>query len=535
MGATQLVVAVPIVFLELILRSTLVPGQPISSASIPGTNLLQLDNASQGSRQSDDTVRVDPLDNFDKYRGGYDITNKHYWSSTAFTGISGYSIGILWLLVGLLCGSFLLATLCCCRNRRNGKLKNKYPCLKQCYLWPIILSISLTILAVTASGLVLGGNERFHSRAKTVLDIIIDTANGASDTIYNTTGAMKGIRDNLGSTNESIIENFGASGKSISDASFFLMSTSEKLDAEAANIRRQARKNSRLIDKGLKIVYIVITLTISLNLTAVVAVSIIQFLKSRSRALHLLITFCWFLTALCWLFFGIYFFLHNFSRDTCTALENFQENPNNSSLSSILPCDELISAKPVLSDVGSGVYNLVNQINANLSALQRSSSAFFAICNPFTAPPTNEYRPDDCPENTIRVRDIPEVLKVLTCSDSNNGTCEDGQFIPASTSKTLTAYAVSLQDLLDAFPGMQNLLECKSVKDAFSEILLKHCKPLKRKVHMVWASLVCLAMIMVLLVLVWIVEAQHEQEHHSKDGSVKPHSTKVDGLEHGAA
>ena len=52
-----------------------------------------------------------------------------------------------------------------------------------------------------------------------------------------------------------------------------------------------------------------------------------------------------------------------FSGDTCTALENFQENPYNNSLSSILPCDELLSARPVLFDVSAGIYNLVNEVN----------------------------------------------------------------------------------------------------------------------------------------------------------------------------
>ena len=52
-----------------------------------------------------------------------------------------------------------------------------------------------------------------------------------------------------------------------------------------------------------------------------------------------------------------------FSSDTCTALENFQENPYNNSLSSILPCDELLSAESVLFDVSAGIYNLVNEVN----------------------------------------------------------------------------------------------------------------------------------------------------------------------------
>ena len=75
-----------------------------------------------------------------------------------------------------------------------------------------------------------------------MVDIIIDTANEASQTIYNTTGAMKDIRDNL-----------GASGSDAETASF-LTSTSRELDSEAADIHRQAKNNRHKIDKGLKIV-----------------------------------------------------------------------------------------------------------------------------------------------------------------------------------------------------------------------------------------------------------------------------------------
>lgn len=37
-------------------------------------------NVSEPITQPDNTIRVDPLDNFKKYRGGFNITNKHYWS-----------------------------------------------------------------------------------------------------------------------------------------------------------------------------------------------------------------------------------------------------------------------------------------------------------------------------------------------------------------------------------------------------------------------------------------------------------------------
>lgn len=111
----------------------------------------------------------------------------------------------------------------------------------------------------TASGLVLGANAKFNSRAKTIIDIIIDTADEASDTIYKTTGAMKEMSTKLEDVDGS------------SDATDFLTSTSTRLDSQASDIARQASKHRNLIHKGLKIVYIVTTVAISLTLVAAVA------------------------------------------------------------------------------------------------------------------------------------------------------------------------------------------------------------------------------------------------------------------------
>lgn len=127
-----------------------------------------------------------------------------------------------------------------------------------------------------------------------------------------------------------------------------------------------------------------------------------------------------------------------FASDTCTAFENFQEDPYNSSLGSILPCDELVSARSVLGDVSRGIYTLVDQvscktdkfaysswfwihrsmltpISSNLGNAQvnenisRSYGNFAQICQPFSEPPEYLYQPDKCASNTIRIEDIPQV------------------------------------------------------------------------------------------------------------------------------
>lgn len=70
----------------------------------------------------DGASRPDPLRGFHEYKGGFDVDSEHYWSSAAFTGIWGYAIGAVWLLVGVLLAlCFLIRS--CCRNssKQNGR------------------------------------------------------------------------------------------------------------------------------------------------------------------------------------------------------------------------------------------------------------------------------------------------------------------------------------------------------------------------------------------------------------------------------
>lgn len=154
------------------------------------------------------------------------------------------------------------------------------------------------------------------------------------------------------------------------------------------------------------------------------------------------------------------------------------------------------------------------------------------VCNPFSAPPGYIYQPDNCPANTIKIGDIPQALKMFSCSDTSNGTCEGG-LISAAALRTVEAYTTSLQNILNVYPGMEDLVKCQSVAEAFSEILHSHCKPLKRYTRMVWAALVFLSVIMVAFVLIWTEEAYHQQKHHSSSGSVEPHSMAAEMMEAG--
>lgn len=70
---------------------------------------------------------------------------------------------------------------------------------------------------------------------------------------------------------------------------------------------------------------------------------------------------------------------------------------------------------------------------------------------------------------------------------------------------------------------MEHLLECQIVKDAFSQVLVHHCKPMKKYGKMAWVGMVFLGVVMVLLILLWTMKASFEHCYHVSDGSVEPH------------
>ncbi|KAK3286022.1 hypothetical protein CYMTET_6393 [Cymbomonas tetramitiformis] len=75
------------------------------------TGAIVDDAKSQANTQGDAALavvpRVNPLNNFKEYEGGFDVEDRDYLASLAFTGIYGYAIGV----------ASLLASLCFCMVR----------------------------------------------------------------------------------------------------------------------------------------------------------------------------------------------------------------------------------------------------------------------------------------------------------------------------------------------------------------------------------------------------------------------------------
>uniref|UniRef100_A0A0E0J0H1 Uncharacterized protein n=1 Tax=Oryza nivara TaxID=4536 RepID=A0A0E0J0H1_ORYNI len=455
---------------------------------------------SEMTNRSDSTLsrrirRVDPLDGLRKYEGGYNITNKHYWSSTIFTGRPGYVIAALWLIGGIIFVGALLISKIFFAKRNTGYGDMNY-FLARFHICSMIIFILLAAFVIVASAIAIRGAVRFHSRAEAVKEIIGRTAFEATATIYNITEAIEKMQNTSRLYNNN------------SQAFDHLNSTVKALNSEAVEIQSKAEKNMRLVSKGINILEAVTILTVTLNLFAVLALLVMRPLRLQ-KLCNLCIAICWILTALIWMYFGLYYFLDEFAGDTCAALEEYQLDPKNSTLGTIIPCSEKFSGSVILHDVGAGIHDIIDQVIGEFSvseaAIQVNSNIYTIkseygvkqldyICNPFAGPPEFRYRPENCPSGAATIGDIPQILRRLTCTDLGGGAhCASAELSSAIDYGKVETYTSSIQNVLDIFPGTERLLTCELVKSGFADIVGHQCAPLSRGARAAWAALAALS------------------------------------------
>ncbi|KAF8701648.1 hypothetical protein HU200_033490 [Digitaria exilis] len=452
------------------------------------------------------TRRIDPLDELRKYERGYNITDKHYWSSTIFTGRSGYVIAALWVIGGIIfLGTILLSKIFCTKRKERYTEFDYF--LERYQIVTVILCILLAVFVLVASAVALRGTVQFHSRAESVKEIIGATALQATATIYNITGAIEMMQ------NTSKLYNYRSQGWD------HLNSTVEVLNSEAMEIQEKAEKNMRLVSRGINTLELVTILTVMLNLVAVLVLLVGSPLRLQ-KLCYLCIAFCWILTALFWMYFGLYYFFDKFAGDTCVALDEYQLNPQNSTLGTIIPCSEKLSGIIILHDVGAGIHDIIDQVNSNIYTIKSEYPVkqLDYICNPFTGPPEYQYRPQNCPFGTVTIGDIPQILKRLTCSDFGGGAnCRPDDLSSAIDYDKVQSYTSSIQNVLDIFPGTERLVSCELVKAGFADIVGNQCAPLRRGARKAWAALAALSAAMALLLLLLVVAASGGARRHPGD------------------
>ncbi|BAB08463.1 unnamed protein product [Arabidopsis thaliana] len=111
--------------------------------------------------------RRDPLNSFRYYDGGFNVRNKHYWAATAFTGIHGYAVAGVLIIVGICLGLYVAFS---DKRRRVSSTRRRY--LDRYYLPLFLLLLLFMFLSVVTTGIVIAANQRSKNRTEEMKETI---------------------------------------------------------------------------------------------------------------------------------------------------------------------------------------------------------------------------------------------------------------------------------------------------------------------------------------------------------------------------
>ncbi|KAF8400575.1 hypothetical protein HHK36_013874 [Tetracentron sinense] len=193
---------------------------------VEGTNVEPLDNSSI-VLAAKRTYRRDPINGFQRYTGGWNISEQHYWTSVGFTSVPLFLIAAIWFVGFGLC--LLLSCLCyCCCPRR------KYGYSRMAYATSLIFLMLFTIAAIIGCVVLYTGQGEFHSSTMNTLEYVVKQADTTVVNLKNVSDYLVAAK-RIGVAQVSLPSNVQANIDNIK----------MKIHAAASTLSKQTVKNSK--------------------------------------------------------------------------------------------------------------------------------------------------------------------------------------------------------------------------------------------------------------------------------------------------
>ncbi|KAJ9562458.1 hypothetical protein OSB04_007618 [Centaurea solstitialis] len=424
--------------------------------------------------------RPDPLRHLKFYKGGYDIRNRHYWASAAFTGIHGYAMAGIWMVFGLGFGSYLML------KGFNGGFHPFLDHPSSYYLCFALIAV-FTSIAISLN------------RSKNLMDTIFGAASIMEQTIEAVIQGLIKIQTLLQPYDPSTAKR--------------LNQITKQMRKETTSIQDFVEEAKQSSNHAMKAVYISNLVFVTVNLVVLVAGCVVLFLHWHPGFII-------------------------FAGDTCSAFETFEQSqsPGKDNIMSIMSsCSNSSTADKFMAQIGYTVHKYINESNSEITSLVRKmlqpneqndeeSLVIERICDPFGNAPTYAYTPANCPPDAIQIHDLPSILTTVTCEkDTPTQTCiTEGRFFPEASYGRTMAYIQSITSLIATYPDLQSLARCTPLKQAISDIAMNQCKPFRNWVRLLWAFILSLSIDMMMLTFLWIVKAYQEKGKHFTLCSIVP-------------
>ncbi|KAM4133299.1 hypothetical protein ACJW30_01G318100 [Castanea mollissima] len=449
------------------------------------------------------TYRKDPLDNFNRYTGGWNISNEHYWASVGFTAAPFFAIAAVWFLVFGISLFFICCCYCCCPREPYGYSRIAYAL-------SLIFLILFTLAAIAGCVVLYTGQGKFHGSTTNTLNYVVNQADTIADNLSN-------------------VSDYLSAAKKVGVDSIFLPSDvlknidniETKINSSASTLSKTTSDNSKNIQDVLNSVRLALVIVAAVMLF----LAFLGFLFSvlgMQPVVYFLVMIGWFLVAGTFILCGVFLLLHNVVADTCVAMDDWVQHPTaRTALDDILPCVDNATAQETLIQS----HNVTNQLvvvvntmittvaNANVNPrlpiyYNQSGPLIPVLCNPFYSNLTNRQ----CATGEVKLDKAPEVWNSYVCQVSASGICTTtGRLTPTYYKQMVAAVNVSY-GLYNYTPFLVNLQDCTFVRDTFTDIDRDHCPGLRKYSQWIYVGLVLVSAAVMFSLIFWVIYAR-ERRH----------------------
>ncbi|KAJ8447645.1 hypothetical protein Cgig2_031699 [Carnegiea gigantea] len=517
------------------------------------------------------TKRPDILCRFKTYDGGWNISNKHYWASVGFTGASGFTLAVMWLV------SFGVALIVhhCFTWTINLKWKGSKHSQK---IRPILLIVftcastflkhqgalvcplafgletllpdALTIFVCRVGCILLSvGQDKFHTEVLHTLNYVVNQSDYTAQMLRNVT-------DYLSLAKSVDVPQFTLPQSAMQD----INELSARLSSGAETLTQKTNENSvkvRKVFNTIRLVLITVAVVmLVLGFVGLGACALSPTMPTCDPHIHFQrMDTCSYNIDSLWNFCHIQFVreLSFISRlrlifaisDSCVAMQEWADNPQaETALSNILPCVDERATNQTLFQSRSVVRSLVDYINTFIYTEANTdrppSDQFYynqsgPLMPPLCYPFDDKMQDRECSSQEVSMMNASVVwAKYICTTSSDQKNCTNrGRLTPYLYGQLVLAVNASYA-VLHYTPAMLNLQNCNFVRDTFVTITSRFCPPLEHYLHVVEIGLGLISAGIALCLILWLAYANRAQR---EEVFVKPSSTKdssnIQGGDHG--
>ncbi|MED6157219.1 hypothetical protein PIB30_021416 [Stylosanthes scabra] len=450
------------------------------------------------------TNRKDPLDHFNRYTGGWNISDKHYIASVVFTAVPFFVVAAVWFVIFGLTLSFICLCYCCCPREPYGYSR-------LAYALSLFFLILFTIAAIVGCLVLYIGQGKFHSSTSNTLGYVVYQADYTAENLRN-------VSDYLDAAKK-----IGVDAVFLpSDVQQNIDSVQTKISSAATELSNKTADNSVKIKRGIDGMRLALII-LSAVMLFLAFVGFLLSVFGLQCLVYSLVIAGWVLVAGTFILCGVFLFLHNAVADTCVAMDEWVQNPTaHTALDEILPCVDNATAQETLlrtRDTTHQLVMLVDKIISNVTNRDFPSSAgplyynqsgplMPVLCNPFN----NDLSTRPCANGEVPLDNAAKVWNNYTCEVSSSGICTTpGRMTPTIYGQMAAAVNISYA-LYHYGPFLVDLEDCEFVRETFTDISHKYCPGLRKYSQWIYSGLVLVSAAVMLSLIFWVIYAR-ERRH----------------------